>query len=395
MSVRRPLEGVTVLDLTRLLPGAYATLVLADLGADVIKIEDPHGGDPTRAFPPLAGGTSVYFRVLNRNKRSVTLNLRAPGAARVLDALAGGADVLVESFRPRTARRLGVDAATVRARHPRLVHASITGFGQRGPYVDRPAHDINYVALAGLFGVDPAGSGPPRVPRMLLADIGAALNATAGVLAALFQRERTGEGSTVDAPIHEAALSWLLFPAARRLVAGGGRDARDLPISGRDACYNVYRTADDRYVALGALEPKFWRTFCERIERPDLVARQFTGGDDQARLLAEVSAIFRARSRRDWLERFRDVDICLTPVNSVDEALADPHLAARGACVERDGTRFIRTPIVFGDPRSDPAASRPAIRPAPGLGADTDAVLTAAGFDAPARRRLRDAGIVS
>ncbi|HVC21135.1 MAG TPA: CaiB/BaiF CoA-transferase family protein [Vicinamibacterales bacterium] len=394
MSARRPLEGVTVLDLTRLLPGAYATLVLADLGADVVKIEDPRGGDPTRAFPPLAGGTSVYFHVLNRNKRSVTLDLRAPAAAGVLDALAGRADLLVESFRPRTARRLGVDAATVRARHPRLIHCSITGFGRQGPYAERPAHDLNYVALAGLFGVDRIDHEPPRVPRMLLGDIGAAMNAAAGMLAALFMRERTGEGSTVDVPIFEAALSWLTFPAADRLVAGVDRDRGELPITGRGACYNIYRTADDQYVALGALEPKFWKAFCDRIGRADLIPLQFAAGDAQARLLAEVTGIFGSRTRREWLERFADVDVCLTPVNSVDEALADPHLAARGAVVERDGSRFIRTPILFAGPGDDLPASPVAVRPSPGLGVDTDSVLTAAGFDDAARRRLRADGIV-
>jgi alpha-methylacyl-CoA racemase len=167
----RPLDGVRVLDLTRLLPGAFATLQMADLGADVVKIEDPRGGDPARAMPPLAGGVSVYFQILNRNKRSATLDLRSPEAAGVLDALAARADVLVESFRPQTSRRLGVDAATLRARHPRLIHASVTGFGQTGPYAERAAHDINYEALGGLL----AGEAP-EVPRKLVADIGAAMN---------------------------------------------------------------------------------------------------------------------------------------------------------------------------------------------------------------------------
>ncbi|HVB37163.1 MAG TPA: CaiB/BaiF CoA-transferase family protein, partial [Vicinamibacterales bacterium] len=300
---RPPLDGVRVLDLTRLLPGGYATLMLADLGAEVIKIEDPRGGDPTRDFPPRVDGTSVYFQVLNRNKRSVTLDLRSPGAAAVLDALAAGSDVLVESFRPRTARRLGVDAASVRARHPRLVHCSITGFGQTGPYAERPAHDINYVALAGLFGVDERDAAEPRVPRMLLADIGAALSAASAILAGLFARERTGEGSTIDVPIHEAALSWLLFPAARWLVDGSERDPAELPITGHEACYNVYRTADDRFIALGALETKFWTVFCERVGRADLSPLQFAGGETQARMRDEVAAIFRGATLQAWLDR--------------------------------------------------------------------------------------------
>ncbi|MDE3155527.1 MAG: CoA transferase [Acidobacteriota bacterium] len=394
MAPRRPLEGVRVLDLTRLLPGAYATLMLAELGAEVIKVEDPAGGDPARDFPPRVDGTSVYFRVLNRNKRSVTLNLRSPQSAAVLDALVARSDILVESFRPQTARRLGVDAATLRARHPRLVCCSITGFGQYGPYTERPAHDVNYVALAGLFGVDEQDVRAPRVPRMLLADIGAALSATSAMLAGLFARERTGEGSTIDVPIHEAALSWLLFPAARWLVDGSGDDPAELPITGREACYNIYRTADDRFVALGALETKFWRVFCERVGRPDLIPLQAAGGDVQARVRDEVAAIFGRATRQEWLDRFRDVDICLTPVNGVPEALEDPHLRARGAVVEQDGTRFIRMPIVFATPGDPSHALRVPVQPAPALGADTDAVLADAGLDQARRQRLRADGIV-
>src|SRR6266700_1907868 len=184
-----PLEGVRILDLTRLLPGAAATLLMADLGADVIKLEDPRGGDHARHMPPLANGTSVYFQVFNRNKRSITLDLRSPEAVAVFEALVLTSDVVIDSFRPRTASRLGVDADTLRARHPRLIAASISGFGHTGPYVDRAAHDINYEALVGLLA---PGDGEPQVPRLLVADIGSAMHAAAGILAALFQRERTG-----------------------------------------------------------------------------------------------------------------------------------------------------------------------------------------------------------
>jgi crotonobetainyl-CoA:carnitine CoA-transferase CaiB-like acyl-CoA transferase len=228
---------------------------------------------------------------------------------------------------------------------------------------------------------------------MLLADVGAALNAAAGVLAALFMRERTGQGSAIDVPIHEAALSWLLFPAARHLVAGSHEDTSELPITGREACYNLYETADGRYLALGALESKFWRAFCERIDRADLIARQFTEGDDQAALVAEVAGIVRARTADEWLSRFADVDICLTLVHSVPEALADPHLAARHACERLDGSTFIRMPITF-DAAGGGAAPRMPIVPAPALGAHTDAVLGAIGFDATARRRLKADGVL-
>jgi alpha-methylacyl-CoA racemase len=353
----RPLDGVRVLDLTRLLPGAYATLLLADLGADVIKIEDPRGGDGMRELPTR--GHTDYFALLNRNKRSVTLDLRSPDAAMVLDALLAKSDVVVDSFRPSTARRLGVDGETLRARHPRLICASITGFGLSGPYVERAAHDINYQALAGTLT-------PPQLPGPLVADIGSATQTAIGVLAALLQRQRTGAGSAVDISIHEAALAWTMFPSTSNLA---------------NACYNLYETADGQWLALGALEEKFWTGFCERIGRPDLAPLQHAQGHERARVLSAVRDIMRLRTRDEWLARFAGADVCLTAVNSLDEALVDPHVEARGAVVRDAGTTYITPPHV-------------AVRPAPALGADTDAVLEEAGIDGVTRERLRAAAVI-
>jgi crotonobetainyl-CoA:carnitine CoA-transferase CaiB-like acyl-CoA transferase len=339
----------------------------------------------------------VYDRLFNRDKRSVTIDLRARGAREVLDALAVRADVLVESFRPRTARRLGIDAANLRARHPRLIHCAITGFGQTGPYADRPGHDINFVALAGLLGLDRTSPDePPRMPRMLIADVGGgAMNAVAGILAALVQQTRTGQGATIDISMHEGALSWLAFPAARWLVQGGPFDADDLPITGREACYNLYRTADGRFLALGALEPKFWAAFCRGIGRSDWIPLQHASGEAQARLLAEIRTILAARTRDEWLRVFAGIEACLTPVNSLAEALADPHVAARRAVVRAGSATVIRSPIrvmaasaAASDPREPPPGEPP------GLGAHTDAVLERAGIDGPTRSRLREAGII-
>ena len=375
------LDGIRVLDLTRLLPGSYATLMLADLGCDVIKVEDPRGGDHARHMPPLAGGTSVYFTLLNRNKRGMTLNLRAPEAAPIVGALVERCDVVVDSFRPATAKRLGVDAATLQRRNPGLICASITGFGKSGPYADRAAHDINYEALAGLLSL---GDGPPRVPGLLIGDIGAAYQTTISVLAALLARARSGatfEGA-IDVSIHEAAMQWMTFPAARRLVDGAAADPRQLPLRGEAARYNVYETADGRWLALGALEEKFWAAFCEKIGRPDLAALHDTPGGEQTKALAEVRAILKTRTRDQWLEHFAGVDVCLTPVHSVDEMLADPHITARGVVRRQDGVTYLSAPL--GKP----------IRPAPALGEHTDAVLAALGIPADERERLRAAGVV-
>lgn len=400
MSATQPLDGVRVLDLTRLLPGAVCTLTLAELGAEVVKIEDPNGGDPLRALPPLSGSVSVYHRLFNRNKRSVTLDLRAPGARDVLDALAERAHALVESFRPRTARRLGVDAATLRARHPHLVHCAITGFGQSGPYADRAGHDLNFVALAGLLALERGSPDEPvRLPRLLIADIGGgAMSAVAGILAALFLQARTGKGSRVDISLHEGALAWLAFPAARWLVEGGEFDPNDLPVTGREACYNVYRAADGRHLSVAALERKFWEEFCRRAGRPDWIDRQHETGEAQARLREEVQAVLATRSRDEWLRVFAGADACVAPVNTVDEALADPHVVARGAVARAGALRAIRSPIRLdagpAAAESAPASAFP-FREAPALGADTDEILEQAGFDLAARERLRRTGTIA
>jgi alpha-methylacyl-CoA racemase len=355
----RPLDGVRILDLTRLLPGAYATLLLADLGADVVKVEDPRGGDGMRTLSRLAIGRHAYFEALNRNKRSLTLDLRAPESAAILGALASCSDVIVDSFRPSTARRLGVDAETLRAQHPRLICASISGFGQSGPYEERAAHDINYQALAGLLR-------PPALPGPLVGDIGAAMQAALGILAALIRRDRTGAGSVVDVSIHEAAMAWSMFPTTGDLA---------------NACYNIYETADGQWLALGALEPKFWIGFCERIGRSDLAPLQQAQGDERARVLREVRAVMRSRSRDEWLARFADADVCLTPIYTLDEALADPQVAARGLVSRDAGATYL-------------TAAHIEVHPAPTLGADTDVVLEAVGIDAAERERLRAAGVI-
>ena len=376
----RPLEGVRVLDLTRLLPGAYATLTLADLGAEVVKVEDPRGGDHARQMPPIAAdGTGVYFTILNRNKRSVALNLRAPESAAIVAALAARSDVVIDSFRPRTASRLGVDPGTLMRANPRLVCASITGFGRTGPYADKAAHDINYEALAGLLTL---GGARPHVPGLLIGDIGAALNAAAGILAALFRRERTGRGGVVDVSIHEAALGWMLFPSARWLVAGGDADPRQLPLRGEAARYNVFETADGRWLALGALEEKFWSAFCDRIGRPDLASLPEQPGDAQAAALESVRQVMRTRTRDEWLGQFSDIDVCLTPVYTRAEALADPHANARGVVARQSGTTYITPPGVT-------------VVPAPSLGADTDDVLESAGIGRAARAHLRGLSVIA
>lgn len=362
-----PLSGLRVLDLSRLLPGAFATLMLAELGAEVVKVEDPDGGDPMRALPPLLDGRALYDLLLNRGKKSVALDLRRPESAEVLDRLVASADVVVESFRPRTAKRLGVSGGQLRARYPRLVHCAITGYGQTGPYAERPGHDLNYVSLSGFLEADGRRAG--ELPKMFVADVGGgAMSAVIAVLGAIVGRERHGVGATLDVSMHDAMLYWVMLPAARELADQGASAEGDLPTFGAHACYNIYETRDGRRIALGALERKFWVAFCDGIGRLDLAARHATDGADQAALVADMRALFRTRTRDEWLELFAGRDVCLTPVNRPGEALADPHIAARGTVVRQSGLRAVRPPFL---------QQVPDLPPAPALGQHTREVLDA------------------
>jgi crotonobetainyl-CoA:carnitine CoA-transferase CaiB-like acyl-CoA transferase len=335
-------------------------MMLAELGAEVIKVEDPRGGDPMRTMPPLLDGRGLYHLLLDRGKKSVALDLKDAGDRASLDRLIDTADVVVESFRPRTARRFGVDAASLRARWPRLIHCAITGYGQTGPYAERPGHDLNYVSLAGMLAADRPGS--RELPRMFMADVGGgAMHAAVAILAALVGRARTGEGASLDVSMHEAMLYWVMLPGIRDVFDSGVHAVGDLPTFGRHACYNVYRAKDGGYVALGALELKFWTSFCNAVGRPDLIARHLTSDGDQARLIEEVGDIFATRTTSEWVALADAHDVCLTPVNTPASAFADLHVSARGVVVSGAGLRAVRAPF---------AASSVPLGPAPAVDAD-------------------------
>jgi alpha-methylacyl-CoA racemase len=357
---RFPLDGLRVLDLSRLLPGAFATLMLAELGAEVIKVEDPNGGDPMRTLPPMVNGRSVYDLLLNRGKKSVTIDLRRPESAQTLDRLVSKSDVVIESFRPRTARRLGVAGEQLRQRYPALIHCAITGYGQTGPYAERPGHDLNYVSVSGFLAADDRQ--PGELPKMFVADVGGgAMSAVIGILAALVGRERFGVGATLDISMHDAALYWVMLPAARDLI--DGQVEGELPTFGEHASYNIYETAEGRQIALGALERKFWVAFCQGIGQPDLAARHESDAADQAALVRDMRALFRTRTRDEWLQAFAGHEVCLTPVNQPAEAFRDPHIAARGTVTSHPGLRSVRPPFV---------QRIPDLAPAPALGQPTD-----------------------
>jgi alpha-methylacyl-CoA racemase len=354
-----PLDGLKVLDLSRLLPGPYATLVLADLGASVDKLEDPAGGDYLRQLPPMKGDDSALFLALNRNKRSVTLDLKAPEGVATFKLLVKQYDVLVESFRPGVMDKLGVGWEALRLENPRLIYCAISGYGQTGPDRLRAGHDLNYVARAGLLGA----TGAPAMPSVQSADIGGgSLFALVGILAALHERARTGAGRWVDVSMTDGALAFahLQHSAARMLGAPLPRGIESL--NGELPGYRLYRCADGRFLSVGSLEPKFFQGVCEALGRPDLFDGAYELGEGSRKVSAQLEAIFAGKPRDEWVELFRTRDLCVEPVWEGDEVFSDPQLKARGMFLE-DG---VRTPLQLG-----PLPTRPA----PRLGEHTDEVL--------------------
>ena len=386
-----PLHGVRVLDLSRLLPGPYATLVLADLGADVVKVEDPSGGDYLRWMPPMAGEQSGWFHALNRNKRSLALDLRRPEGPATLLRLARRFDVVLESFRPGVMERLGVGYEALSRENAGLVFCSISGYGQDGPYRDRAGHDIDYVALAGVLALN----GPPERPVPLgvqVADVaGGSWPAVAGILAALLGRTATGKGAWVDVAMAEGALAMMALQQGAAAAEGRALRRGAEQLNGGSACYGVYRAKDGGFVALGALEPRFFRTFCEAVGRPELADAQFDR--DGAGPRAEVEAIFATRTRQEWGAFAARHDVCVMPVLEGDEPRRDPQLVHRGSFVE------VPTPW---EGRAMPGLASPVrirgldapLRAAPRIGADSDAVLAESGFDAGEVAALRASGVL-
>src|SRR3954449_8281206 len=298
-----PLDGVRVLDLSRLLPGGFCSLLLADFGADVLKVEDTRLGDYVRWSPPHhesveRSASSALFLALNRNKRSIRIDLKTDGGREVLLRLARDADVLLESFRPGVLERLGVGYDALREANPGLVICAITGYGQDGPLRDRSGHDMNYLGLIGLLGLTGEAGEPPVQAAGQIADIGGgALMAAFGIMTALRHRDRTGEGQVVDIAMADGALSWLAMVAARHFADGSVPQRGGLELAGSLVCYRPYQCADG-WVTLGALEPKFWQAWCRGVGREDLIPKQFDQPGSPAHV--EVQSIFMARTREQW-----------------------------------------------------------------------------------------------
>lgn len=388
------LDGIKVLDLTRLLPGAFCSMMLADLGAEVTKIEQPDGGDYNRAFPPMAKSESGSFLLLNRNKKSLTLNLKTEDGKAILRRLARDADVILEGFRPGVMDRLGLCYKNLSAENPRLVYCAISGYGQDGPNRLKPGHDLNYLAEAGalqLFGK--AGEGP-IVPGLSIADVGGgSLMASTGILAALMSRMATGKGQFVDISMHDGAISWLALHGADYLFAGIEPKGGERPFIGQAPCYNVYACADGKYVALGLIEEHFWQRFCDAVGLAELKAEQWPEGHACSAQKTRLAELFAQKPRDLWVAELAGVDIPVGPVLSMAEAFQDPHARHREMLLHMEHPVEGTIPQL-GFPVKLSATPASLRSPPPLLGEHTAAILSGLGYEAEDIAAFRQSGVI-
>jgi crotonobetainyl-CoA:carnitine CoA-transferase CaiB-like acyl-CoA transferase len=381
-----PLQGIRILDLTRLLPGPVASLHLADLGAEVIKIEDPQVGDYARTLGTgkLAadGKSSAYFRMINRNKQGLCLDLKQPAGVEVFLRLVRDADVVIESFRPGVMDKLGVGYATVSAINPGISYCSISGYGQDGPYRDLAGHDINYLGYAGVLDQIGSAGHQPAIPNFQIADLlGGALTAVMGILAAVIDAQRTGQGRQIDVSMTDSVLAHSYFSMLTLNQAGRSAARGTDILSGGLPCYATYACADGKYMAVGALEAKFWKSCCAVLERPEWLVRQW-----DATLKTELAELFVQHPRDYWSNLFATVDCCVTPVLSPEEALQNEQLLARGMVLNNDDL------VQFAPPLKLSEFDFKIHQPAPDAGEHNVAILRAAGYSADQIASLQASG---
>jgi len=376
-----PLAKLKVLDVSRQLPGPFCSMLLADLGADVLCVANP--SDPM--------GVGIPF--LARNKRHMTLNLKADAGREIFLRLASDADIVLEGYRPGVPQRLGIDYETLRGRNPRLIYCSISGYGQNGPYRDRVGHDLNYLGFAGVLNFVGDADGPPVIPGVQIADIaGGGLMAAVGILTAVIGREQSGRGQFVDIAMLDGSLACNAYHIMMWFLKGALPERGREQLTGRYPCYAVYETRDGRHVTVGAFEPHFWATLCRHFGREDFIATQWDDGARREEMFTFFRAAFRQKTVAEWMRELGEADVCFGPVNTLEETFADPQLRHRGMIVEMDGPHgkqlVVGSPIKLSD---TPASLR---TPPPAFGEHTHEVLAELGLSPAERNRLRADGVV-
>ncbi len=392
--MKSPLEGMKILDFTYLLPGPFGTMTLADMGADIIKVENPRNPDMMRLVPPLVGDVSAAYAHVNRGKRSLALDLKADGAREILFRLARDYDILIEQFRPGVMEKLGLGYDDLRGVNPSIIYCSLSGYGQTGRYAQRAGHDINYLALSGVESFSGCGERGPTLHGIQLADIaGGSKNLVIAVLAAFIKRLRTGEGDYIDISITDGVFSLSVFDAAGYL-AGGREPAREEEILNGGSLYDFYRTADGGYLSAGPIEPKFLTAFCEALGLGDELAKGLLSNEEVRALKARIAERIASYPLDHWTGVFREVDACVEPVRSLGDAISAPPLSERDMIItvaNEDGTKFrqIANPIKFASGSFNAAFAGAR------LGYHTDAVLAETGFDRAEIASLRGRGVVA
>lgn len=384
------LEGVRIIDLTRILP---FTTLLADMGAEVIKIEEPVRGDYSRWAPPFIKGESSYFMLIHRNKKSVTLNVKSKKGREIFYKLAARSDVVIENFRPGVTKRLGVDYESIRRINPKIVYCSVSGYGQNGPYRDIPGHDINYIGVGGVLGLSGFRDGPPAIPGSQIAGLGGCLLATVAILTALLAREKTGDGQYIDVSMTDGVVSWLTIPAAFFFAEGKPVNREGLPVLGEFPCYKVYECKDSKFISIGCLEERFWSNLCKVLGREEYIGHQWATGKKREEIFSEFRRIFKTKDRDEWFEILAKADVCAAPVHSLDEVFKDPQVLHRKMIIEVEHPiagriKQLGIPIKFSE---TPGGIR---TPAPSLGQHTREILLELGYSENEIDEMRRSGVI-
>ncbi|MEH7494928.1 CaiB/BaiF CoA transferase family protein [Neobacillus niacini] len=376
-----PLEGIRVLDLTRLLPGPYCSLLLADYGADVIKVEDPKSGDYARWYEPRVNDDqSAMFISLNRNKRSISLDLKDEKDKEVFISLLKTSDVLIESFRPGVMDRLGLGFEDLKVHNPKLIYCAITGYGQSGPYAKEAGHDLNFLSYSGLLHLQGAPNDKPLIPSVQIGDIGGgALMAAAGILLAIIDAKKSNRGQFVDISMLDGALSWMHTILPNYWTSGEKLNRGELTLNGGKACYEIYRTKDDRFLSVGALENKFWKNFCQVIGKEELIDQLDEPIEQQRIMKLEVQTAIQQKTLTEWIELFEGIDACVSPVLTPEELTDNPQIQHR-QMIEEITHPEVGVIKQIGNPiklSNSPVSTR---RHAPSLGEHTNEILKELGF---------------
>jgi len=384
------LNKLRILELSGGVAGEYCGKLLADFGAEVIKIEDPQLGDYIRWQEPRLDESSAVFHSLNRNKKSVSLNLKAAEGKEIFNEMAMSADVVIESFRPGVMKRLGLGYEKLKEFNPELIYCSLTGFGQYGPHAESAGHDLNFLAYSGLLSLFKTWNERPSIPAMQIADLGGgALPAAIGILLALLEREKTGSGQFVDIAMLDGLISLMQTTLPDYLASGKISGKEELPLSGGKACYEVYETRDGQYLAVAALEKKFWEVFCNAIGREDLIERHHAPVKVQNQMKAEIQSVIVKRPLSDWMESFKGMDACVSPVSTIDSIVENPQVQAREMIQTFFGIHHIGVPIKLS---KTPGGIR---SKAPQLGQHTDEYLKEIGLSEKEIVQLRKKKVIA